>query len=213
MGGTTAGMDLYMFNVGGPGTAVTGAGGVDVADATIGTERESKTLCSTGAYPKGKPSGRAVFKDATSKPVGTSIAKGGINVTTEHPGLGIVLPLVIGKVITRNTGVEAGVIILSPFHDECTGIHPKVIGCEEAVKTVALAVVDSCVDDEASVNLEKHHDCTTETDSLSPELHTNGFPMLDVVILTLKPVEAATINNHFCWTEAGSTGLRINLLH
>lgn len=206
-------MDLYIFNVGGPGTAVTGAGGVDVADATIGTEREPKTLKSTGAYPIGSPNGRVLLKDATSKPVGTSIAKGGMNVTTEHPGEGIVLSLVIGKVITRNTGVEAGVIILPPFHDDWTVAHSKVIGRELAVETVGKAVNDPCVDVEAAVNFLVPHDCATETNPLEPEFHTNGLPILDVVIFTLEPVEKAPANGHLCKTEAGSTGLRINLLH
>lgn len=149
LGGTTAGIDLYILNVGGPGTTVTGAGGVDVADATIGTEREPKTLKSTGAKSIGVPNGRVLLKDATPKSVGTSIAKGGMNVTTEHPGEGICLPLVIGKVITRNTGVEAGVMILAPFHDEETKCHSRVIGCEDTVESVEVNVVDPWVDVEA----------------------------------------------------------------
>lgn len=65
----------------------------------------------------GKSLGRVILKDATSETPGTSIAKGGINVTSEHPGDGSDGTLIMGKVITRNTGVESGVIRLTPLPD------------------------------------------------------------------------------------------------
>lgn len=69
---------------------------------------------------------RALVKDTTSEASKTTSAKGGAGKTTEHGGDGAKIPLAFECVITINTGVESGVIILTPFLDETMSLPSRV---------------------------------------------------------------------------------------
>ncbi len=114
----------------------------------------------------GKPNFPAIVKDTSSETPCTPLAKGGAGVTTERGGEGTKHPLAFECVITINTGIESGVIILTPLLDEAIKVPPEVEGRGEDH-------IESKSDDDVA------HDKATDTDPNEPKLPTVRFYSFD----------------------------------